>query len=226
MSRDPLYSVTLPILVDVEKLEEADGWGTHFPGAHRTRIMAVRVVKPEDIQQRVRKIFPDGEIFLFVGADQLKHAYGAKDERECQEALERVRPWVPRVFGGQKSINYDGDKIWAGARWEYSSLMSNALQHARLVMWWPRKGESLMSPAVYCPDWKTTAFVMTFMGSVRVCPKCQRVFVPSADNVDYCTPAHGVAYRTARSRWRAQQRAEEEKKPRTKKRMKARKSLR
>lgn len=225
MSRDPLQTVTLPVLVDAETPEDADGWGTCFPAPNRTKIMAVRLVKPEDIQQRVHKIFPDREILLFIGAIQLKRAYGAKDERELQEAVEKVHPWVPRIIGSRVSNNPSADK-WAGARWDYSSLMSNALQNARLVMWWREKGESLISPAVYCPDWRTAAFVMTFMGSIRVCPKCKRVFVPSADNVDYCTPAHGGAYRTSRSRWRAKQQAEEEKKPRTKKRRKARKSLR
>ena len=112
MSRYSLQTVTLPILVDVERLEEADGWGTHFPGAHRTRFMAVRVIKAEDIQERVRRIFPDKELFLFVGANQLAHAYEAKDERELQEALKKVHPWVPSITG-RKVANPNADK-WAG----------------------------------------------------------------------------------------------------------------
>lgn len=213
MSRYSLQTVTLPILVDAESVQQSDGWGTCFPSPGRTKRMAVRVVKAKDIRQRVRKIFPDREIFMFAGVNQIDHAYGVKDERELQDALEKVLPWVPRIGG---SIVSYADK-WARARWDYPSVMSNALQNARLVMWCPYKGERLLSPAVYCPNWKTAAFVMTFMGSIRVCPKCERVFVPTADNVDYCTPAHGVAYRTARSRWRAKQRAEERKTKKTRK---------
>jgi len=69
-------------------------------------------------------------------------------------------------------------------------------------------------PALYCPDWKTAAFVVTFLGRVRVCanPKCNAVFVPSTDKEHYCIPAHGVAYRVARSRWRAKQRVGESRK--------------
>jgi hypothetical protein len=47
--------------------------------------------------------------------------------------------------------------------------------------------------------------VMLLMGSIRVCPKCGTPFIPKSENVDYCTPAHGVAYRTSLSRWRAKQ---------------------
>jgi hypothetical protein len=220
MSRDTLYTVTLPVLVDALP-EEAEGWGTHFPGAHRTTTMAVRVIKPEEIQKRVREIFSDKEIFLFAGASQLEHAYGARDERELQESLRKVYPWVPRIMGSREVSNPKADK-WAGARWDYSSLMTNALQNARLIMWFPYRGDRLSSPAVYCPEWRTAAFVMTFMGSIRVCPKCNNPFVPSADNVNYCTPAHGVAYRTARSRWKAKQRAEEEKTLKKEKQKKAR----
>src|ERR1022692_3651619 len=105
MSRDPIHTVTLPVLVDAASPEEADGWGTHFPGTHRTKTMAVRVIKPEEIQERVREIFSDKEIFLFAGASQLEHAYGAKDERELQESLRKVHPWVPRIMGSREVSN-------------------------------------------------------------------------------------------------------------------------
>jgi hypothetical protein len=70
------------------------------------------------------------------------------------------------------------------------------------VMWCLDKKEKF-SPGIYCRDWKTAAFVLMCMGSIRVCPKCGNSFVPKTDNQDYCTPAHGVAYRTAKSRWNA-----------------------
>jgi hypothetical protein len=227
MSRDPLHNVTLPILVDADSTEQADGWGTCFPAANRTKLMAVRVVNAGEIKRRLLKIFSSKEVsrtnekFLYLGAGLLNRAYEAKDEWALQEALKQVHPWIPRI-SGKESVNPDADKR-EGARWDYSSLMSNALQDARLVMWWPwpEQGQRFASPAVYCPNWKTAAFVAMFMEYIRVCPnpKCNRPFIPKTDNQDYCIPAHGVAYRTALSRWRKKQRADGQKK-------KARKSLR
>ncbi|MBZ5667548.1 MAG: hypothetical protein LAO30_23495 [Acidobacteriia bacterium] len=94
----------------------------------------------------------------------------------------------------------------------YSRLIANMFERARLVMLFSEKDGRFL-PALYCPDWKTAAFVVTFTGRVRVCanPKCNAPFIPSTDKEHYCTPAHGVAYRVARSRWRAKQAAEEKK---------------
>ena len=94
---------------------------------------------------------------------------------------------------------------WLGAQWLYSRLMNTLIQNARLLLWRREKG---LSPASYCPDLKTAAFGMTVMGHGRVCPQSNEVFIPPADTVEYCKPAHGVAYRTVRSRWNKKERKE------------------
>jgi len=217
MSRYPLQAVTssLAILVDADTLEEADGWGTCFPAPSRTKFMAVRVVKNTDIEGRLQKIFPREELPLVVGAAELKRAYHKKDEFAFRQAFEKVRPWVPSFGGlGRWSLESlgpsSGDKWAAGVRWIYSSLMSNVLQNARLIMWCSDR-ERRFWPALYCPNWRIAAFVLEFIGRIRVCPKCTTIFIPSTDNQEYCKPAHGVSYRTAQSRWRAKQHAEDQK---------------
>jgi hypothetical protein len=210
MSRDPLQTITLPVLVDADSPENADGEGTCFPSPGRTKFMSVRTIQAYEILRRARKIFPGKKLWLFIGVKGLERAYRRKNERAYQgenerallEAIEQVRPWTPflQIQAGTVKEDWTGDKIWEGARWLYSSVMSNALQTARLVMWWAYKGERIVAPAVYCPDWETAAFAL--MGSIRVCPKCEKMFIPSAGNVVYCTPAHGVAHRTALSRGR------------------------
>jgi hypothetical protein len=211
MSRYPIHTVTLPVLIDAESPEVAEGEATDFPGAKRLRFTKVRAITTAEVKRRLLEIFASKEIsrinekFLYVGAGLLSQAYDARDEWGLEDALKSVRPWIPRFGFGPETVNPNANK-WEGARWGYSSLMSNAVQKARLVAWWPYKPERLLSPAVYCPDLKTAAFVLMFMGGVRVCPKCRVSFIPSRDNQGYCKPTHGVAYRTARSRWRAKQR--------------------
>jgi hypothetical protein len=216
MTRNSVQTVTLPILVAADTAKEMDGWGTFFP-VDRVESMAVRVVREADIKARLRTIFRPKDLALFVGAIELKQAYDAKDELSLQRASEKVRPWIkhfalPRELDwksadGRVSITSTGQK-WNATRWNYSRLMADMFQNARLVLWFSQKDERSL-PALYCPDWKTAAFLMTFLGRIRVCPKCSKIFIPSADNVDYCNPAHREAHRVAR--WRARQRADKQK---------------
>lgn len=232
MSRDIVQTVTrsLPVLVSADSTKEADGRGTFFPSDRVNESMFVRVVRNEDIGARLKTIFRPDELPLFVGAIELKQAYDAGDELALKRASEKVRPYMRgfappeewelklKTRDGRGLIFKSHGRKWNATRWNYSGLMADMFQDARLVIWFSEKEERFL-PALYCPNWKTAAFVMTFLGRVRVCPKCSTIFIPSADNVDYCSPAHREAYRVARSRWRAQQRAKEEKK-------KAQKSLR
>jgi hypothetical protein len=231
MIRNSVQTVTtaLPVLVPAHGREPFDGWGYFFP-ADRTETMAVRVVQELDVKARLRTIFQPKELPLFVGAIELKQAYDAKDELALQRATDKVRPWIPHCASlqeirwesqdGRVSLRTTGQK-WNATRWNYSGLMADMFQSARLVIWFSEKDERFL-PALYCPDWKTAAFVMTFTGRIRVCPRCSTIFVPSADNVDYCTPAHREAHRVARWRAEKKRRAEEERQ----KKAAARKSLR
>jgi len=210
MTRNNVRTVTLPILIAANVLEKADGWGTFLP-PDRTESIAVRMVTDGDIKTRFRKIFRPDDLRLFVGAIELKQAYDAGDELALKRASEKVRPYI-RDFAAPEEFKIDlktrdlskislkthGQK-WNATRWNYSGLMTDMFQSARLVIWFSEE-EGRFLPALYCPDWKTAAFVMTFLGRIRVCPKCTRIFIPSADNVDYCTPAHREAHRVAR--WR------------------------
>jgi hypothetical protein len=213
MTRNSVRTVTLPILVESNRGEEFDGWGTFFP-ADRTGSWGVREVRERDITGRLRTIFRPEELPLFVGAIELKQAYDAGDELTLERASEKVRPFMrhfapPREFeaktpDGRVTIKSVGQK-WNATRWNYSRLMAHMFQNARLVVWFSQKKERLL-PAVYCPDLKTAAFMMTFLGRIRVCPKCSTIFIPSADNVDYCSPAHRDAHRVAR--WRDRKKRE------------------
>jgi hypothetical protein len=242
MSRYPLHTVTSTLLVVVElgpkdSLKDAVGRAVFLSGERGDSW--VRAVRAEDVKERLRTIFTPKDISLYVGAVQLKQALDAGDEWALQSASEKVRPWMadfaefPSLLleidtvAKQASLKRTGVARRYSGFVNYSRLVADMFGRARLVMLFSEKDSRLL-PALYCPDWKTAAFVVTFMGRVRVCAdaRCNAPFIPLTDKQRYCIPAHGGAYRTARSRRMAKQRAEEKQKQQSKKQRTARKSLR
>jgi len=213
MSRNPIHAVTLPVLVNAEKREGADGWVTFYPGPHNKRSVAVRVITPGEVKRRLREIFPKPEdVSLFNGTTGLKFAYETEDELAFQRHFENVRPWLESVAKGARTQwSFESSPKrpnWgAGVRWVYSTLINRLLRDARLIMWCSDK-ELRFLPGVYCPDWKTAAFATVLVNHLRVCPKCDVPFIPRIPKQYYCKPSHREAHRVARSRLRAKQRGE------------------
>ena len=122
----PLHPVTLPtVIVDAKSLDTADGWC--FPNHDDS--VAVQVVKVEDIQARLRKIFSEADASLFAGLKQLESAHDNKDGLALTRAIGKVarksEKWnlVTRGRSGSHAkVN------WIGVRWIYSSRMSKALR--------------------------------------------------------------------------------------------------
>ena len=192
----------------MDNFKEGDGRRTFLAG-DLAKYSIVRVVREGDLnEERLRTIFSRRELPLLVGAIQLKQAFISGDELALHQSGEKVRPWMPdfvelqdwrwKSADGRISIKSNGRKRYA-ALLNYCRLMADMFQSARLVIWFSEQERRLL-PALYCPDWKTAIFVMSFTGRLRVCPRCSNIFIPSADNVDYCSPAHREAHRVAR--WR------------------------
>ncbi len=195
MKRDRQKPLHFPILVEAETEENTDGYGG-FPRGTLSR--ALRAVEPGEIIQKLKsgKIFRGKERNLWDGLESMRTAYRRLDNGKLKEATEMLRPWI--TWG---EVRDEPDEMTRErARWDYSSLMSNSLERARMVVWWTEGRERLLAPAVYCPDWETAAFATLFVGGIRLCPKCNRPFEPKKDNQEYCRAAHGGAHRTARSR--------------------------
>ncbi len=211
MSRDPLRSVTLPILISAPSEAAEGAWG-FYPQKGGESLKNVRVISPEEVTQKLREILRGKDWELFKALDGLARAYarsdGRRDGLEMLDALDRVRPFIREHPGTTMQVDWTGPKMWDAARWEYSQQMSTCLQGARLVMWCEGKGKGPICPGVYCPDLKTAAFVMRYVGGIRVCPQCERPFVPKKETQVCCTAAHGVRFRTARSRRNAKLREE------------------
>jgi hypothetical protein len=211
MSRYPLQTVTLPIVIDSTKFfrsrgerpKPPDGWATIFYGQHGEKHTAVREITPSDVEKWRPKIFSRNEFSLYLAADKIRRAYEGNDELVFRRWFEEISPWL---FGQKcQTVVPSGDPKWkVQVRYAYSRLMSMGLQQARTVMWLSDK-EQCFRPGIYCPDWKTAAFVTLFNGGLRVCPQCGSTYVPKKPNQGYCRAAHGVAYRTARSRWKIKQ---------------------
>jgi hypothetical protein len=212
MSRLPSNTVTpLPILINADP-EEADGEVVHFPSPRARGFAKVRVISAHEIETKVqsRKVFAanDAEKPLYDALKDMPVAFEQLDMPVFQESLSKARPWVPLPFGPGLRV-----KDWGGARWVYSSLMSNVLRSVRLAVWFPYAenrwaapiGESVdqwAAPAIYCADEKTAAYAMLFMDYLRVCQnvKCRKLYVPHVSTQKYCDPRHGGSNRTKRSR--------------------------
>ncbi len=204
MSRDPVQTVTLAVLVEAE--DRIDGCVALFPSANRTSFTNVQVVTRADIWKRLEKWKRSKPEIrrLCGGISAMRSAYDVRDETAFGRALENVWKWVPH-FGSTTIKPLNTEEAWRGTNWIYSSLMANLLQSSRLHLLYTGKGQQPLRPSLYCPDWETAAFAFIGTGLIRECPKCHEIFIPKGENQDYCTPAHGVAYRTARSRQRAKE---------------------
>jgi hypothetical protein len=196
MSRSPLHTVTFPLLIDSGRIEPR-GWLTNRGGG----FASVCAISEKELIDQSGAFLGPKALGLFRGLDLLKRAFEAKDWWELTDAVKLLRPYYPPLRPGMTRIeDWSGNNKWEGARWLYSEQMTREVSRCRLVMWFPNDGTGLLSPAIYCPNLKTAAFVALFRGGMRVCPRCGILYVPDKETRDYCTPAHGIAYRTARSR--------------------------
>jgi hypothetical protein len=209
MSRTPLQTVTLPILTEARDANRAEGYLASFGGG-RSGWFAVNAINPQDIVNSYEHLLSRQSLDVFRGLLALRRGYEGRRRAAVAEAFEHLRPYRPKLPPGvTETLDLTGEKIWDGARWEYSEFMSRAMNKARLVTWFPASGARVLSPGVYCPDTKTAVFAAAFSDAVRVCPKCKALFTPSSNfpNQAYCTPAHGGAHRTQLSRDRKRARA-------------------
>lgn len=197
MLRDHQKPLRFPLLIEAETPENADGEIGFPPG---TLFKKVRAVQSREIKQRLNKTFPGKGRELFDGLDLLRFANENWRDAELARATAMVRPWVLCVNDPRFVVTEPYETRWGRARWDYASLLSNALINARLVAWWRYDDDRWLAPAVYCPDWQTVSFAALWIGAIRICPKCKRPFVPPADNRRFCCPEHGAAYRTQQSR--------------------------
>jgi hypothetical protein len=200
MSRQPLHTVTFPILVGSGRKEPHGEVAITRSGRHG--IVKVCEVPVKELIGKSGPVLGDS-LELFRGLERLKRAFEGKDELKLMEAVQMLHPYDPPLPSGMTTtMDWSGNKKWVGARWEYLEHMTRQISGARFVMWF-RYGESvLQSPAIYCRSLKTAAFVALSRDGVRVCPKCGALYVPDKLTQGYCTPKHGVAFRTARSRER------------------------
>ncbi len=213
----------MPVFVDAEDPEKADGWATLFPSPKSTSFRALQAVTKEEFFNRLdRWKTSKPDIWLLCGGVlQMRLAYQTRDEAAFRLALKNVWKWVPHFGSGEGLKSLKDERAWAGTNWIYSSLMANLLQSSRFILLSTGKDTQPLMPGLYCPDWETAAFAFIGAGQIRMCPypKCHKIFMPDEHN-KYCEPAHGVADRTRLSRWRRKQREAE------KQSKKARKSLR
>jgi hypothetical protein len=170
--------------------------------------VAIRIVTDRDVRgaQELKRIFPrKDELDLLAGTLDLRYGHMHNDSLTLRRGYDRVWPWVCREDRSDESARrkhfvdtYGKDNFYS-ERW-YPQIVAEMLSKARLVVWFSGKARQFV-PAIFCPDWKTAAFVKHFLGRLRSCPHCGKLFVPSRSDTDYCCTKCRDAHRLAR--WRA-----------------------
>ncbi len=224
MQRYQLRTVTdIPVLIPCEAGKPCDGLANFY--AHLL-FEEVRIVKPEELKNLRTSLKPDEARFL-ADCLALRVAANKRDQLALEGPYERLWPFITGQANWPspvKVIQIDPDfhlgwpdpgvaKAFAsGASGELSwihvflpQLVTNALRDVKLVLWWFKKQQKFI-PAIFCPDLKTALFLKGLLGEIRICPRCNKPFVPLNANIDYCSPAHREAHRVAR--WRAQKKLE------------------
>lgn len=214
MKRNSVQTVTLPILVEATTAKEADDWGTFFPDNWEGS-MFVRVVTEQDVKKWLRTELSPKEAQMFLGLSLIKMGIDERDEYTLMRGYEKLgtaaklvspEEWtvdLPTRDGSKISLKSGGGQRWRATDYNYSRLLTQKLKNTRLVMWSSREKYQRFLPALFCRDKQTAVFAMRLAGTLRVCPKCETPFVPTAGNVAYCSPEHRNAHRVARFRWNA-----------------------
>jgi hypothetical protein len=84
-------------------------------------------------------------------------------------------------------------------KWLLAKEFSRALCSVNVELWW--SGSRLL-PALYCCDLTTAAYAFALVSTAGwgLCLHCAEFFVQRDPKQIYCSPAHGIAHRVARSR--------------------------
>ena len=206
MSRNVEHTVTaLPILVDANRLTDADGLVHFYPAPNADiRSVPVRVATVDEIRKKLSGDAP--ACGLLIGLSGLH----TQDPMLFEKYFEQVRQWLDVPMKHVKiswTISANKTTRAAQIRMIYAQLLNRMLLNARWVVWSDRRQQPFSG--LYCPDWRTAAFAKLSMGQFRVCPKqgCEKLFTPRIPSQWYCTPAHRDAHRMARKRWNDKVRA-------------------
>jgi hypothetical protein len=211
MNNTPLPHITpLPLLIESSEQLRLDGMA-HLFDSQSTHITGVHMVSSKEafsVLDRWKLSRPD--VWKMVsGIALIQLAQKERDWSAFQNGLDLVKPAVPRISDSSLEGRRNS-KSWQVAAWLYSGLMSNLLQMARFVFWFPDKADGVPMPGLYCPNWEVALYANVGMGNVRFCkkPGCgvpfiPRFFSPGKDNEQkYCKPAHANAHRVALSKAR------------------------
>ena len=200
-----------PMLVPAGKGEAHDGLSTFDP---EHSFQKLRLVRDEELKDVLRPFTPEEAQFI-ADCLALRRAYNSKDQLALGRPFQRLWPFLVgqelwpqphtpaeevarKAMAKAFSLPALSDRKWA--RFYFPQLVSKALRDVRIVVWWFEK-EQRFIPAISCPDLKTAFLLRGFMGDIRVCPHCDKPFMPDKANIDYCSIAHREAHRVAR--WRA-----------------------
>lgn len=151
--------------------------------------------------------------------------FRAEEVRDSKAALEAYTLAKPVLFG-HTSTTQDRDAVdlvismnslESNIGLDLDQLISHALANARLVCWghWKlataerdarRPLHQRRAIGIYCPDWKTAIVAKMILGSIRICFRCHKPFIAKRPKQNCCIAGCREAHRLAR--WRAKKKLE------------------
>lgn len=207
MQRDLYNTVTVPILIPASK-EWSEG-ETFYDRDGDDEIVKVREFTEDDADPRqacgreTAGRLSDAERIQIVRTGNVLRAMKSNDTAEIEKAVLALKstsgPLVQGVVAKLlKEPGYVEQTI--------SLELSRNLYDVRLVMWKPKKDS--LRPGLLCPDIRTAFWILALWSAVgakpgpRLCPKCEKLFVQTRPDQDYCSLKCREAHRV--KRWREQ----------------------
>jgi hypothetical protein len=202
---------TFPVLVDAT---EAASEGAFVGLGFSPR--AVRSLTRRELanSSRVAHLLTPEQWRFVRGVATLKIALGKKDKTAINAALALLRNcidsadpiWGVSLTTDQAEKYLSGSESIGFLRLLATDFLQKILAGARLV-YWIRKSDMQIGPAVYCHDFKTAiAIHLILQDTFRVCPHCNTTFLAERPKQMCCSVECREAHRIAR--WRAAKRQE------------------
>jgi uncharacterized C2H2 Zn-finger protein len=188
----PVTAESLPVLYKSPEGKQ-DGFGV----TDGNRFRPLRVISREDVLTVLDET-PKGKVPGFLKEDEWRVVQAA---HSLQNALDGDKLELEKALT-LLNINYPKESHGGASQelWDVVALgaLAESLSAARLVFWFDDR-TNVMSPGIYCPDFKTAVIVSSLFGDTfHICPKCRKVFFAEKT---YCSLSCQGAHRQAR--WRA-----------------------
>jgi predicted nucleic acid-binding Zn ribbon protein len=199
MQRDPYNTVTISILIPVSP-DGAEGETFYDERIRVRRFTARDMDRASDCGKQTWNQVPEWQKAQILNVVAVIRALESDDRVAAERAIlalkENTGSFVLGIVKASlKEPGFLQDTLVKD--------LCNRLDSVRVVLW---KTQERIAPGILCPDVPTAFFVHVLMSAVgakaslRLCPKCGKIFMQKRADQDYCSVKCREAHRV--ERWR------------------------